>query len=335
VTDLRSASEGVTRLGLHVTTGMWFGVAALVAALVIVDVFVIHRAERHIGLRRAVIETLVWLGIGVGFGLAVLGHFGGAAGTQWFSGYLIELSLSVDNVFVWSLIMTHFLVPSAAQHRGLFFGILAAIVLRVGFILVGVEVVNRFEWVTIVFGLFLLYTAYKLLSTDESDEVDPDHNVVLRYIRRVIPSTTEYSGRRLFTKVDGRRLATPLMAVVILLGTTDILFAVDSVPAVLAVSRERFIVLTSNCFAILGLRAMYFLLADMHARFSYLQQGLATILAFVGIKMIIGRWYEIPTGLSLLVIGLVLAASVAFSLQRTRGHDTIELAEEPPPPDER
>jgi tellurite resistance protein TerC len=335
VIDLRAAAEGIARLNLDVGSGVWMATAALIAALVVVDVFVIHRHERHIGLRRASTETVLWLGIGVAFGVAVIGRYGGTAGTQWFSGYLIELSLSVDNVFVWSLILTHFLVPPAAQHRGLFFGILAAIVLRIGFILVGVEVVNRFEWVTILFGAFLLYTAFKLMVSDEDDEVDPEHNVVLRYIRRVIPSTTEYASRHLFTRVEGRRLATPLLAVVIMLGTTDVLFAVDSVPAVLAVSREKFIVLTSNCFAILGLRAMYFLLADMRARFSYLQQGLAIILAFVGIKMIIGRWYEIPTPVSLIVIGLVLAASVAFSLRRTRGVDTIELAEAPPPPDER
>lgn len=196
--------------------------------------------------------------------------------------------------------------------------------LRAIFIFAGVALLNRFEWVLYVFGAFLLYTAAKMMFGSD-EEVDPGKSKFLRLIRRVVPSTEELHGQHMFTKVNGRRLATPLFAVLLLLEGTDVLFAVDSVPAVLAVSREQFIVFASNAFAILGLRALYFLLADIHARFSYLQQGLAVILAFVGIKMIIARWYHIPTPLSLIVIALVLVSSIAFSLKKTRSEDTITL----------
>jgi tellurite resistance protein TerC len=185
-----------------------------------------------------------------------------------------------------------------------------------------------------VFGAFLLYTAAKLLFSDD-DAVDPSDSKFLAVVHRFVPTTPEMHGQKMFTRIDGKRFATPLFAVLLLVEATDVLFAVDSVPAVLAVSKEQFIVFTSNAFAIMGLRSLYFMLADMHARFSYLQQGLAIILAFVGVKMIISRWYHIETPVSLLFIALVLVASVSFSLQRTRVNDSIELVEGPPPPDER
>jgi tellurite resistance protein TerC len=252
---------------------------------------------------------------------------------------LIEKSLSVDNVFVWALILSYFKVPGRYQHRVLFWGIFGALVLRAVFIFAGVALIEKFEWILFVFGVFLLYTAFKLVRGDE-DEMDPGASPVLRLIKRVVPSTDELDGQRLFTRVAGRRLATPLFAVLVLIEATDVIFAVDSVPAVLAVSHEQFLVFSSNAFAILGLRALYFLLADLHARFSNLQQGLAIILAFVGIKMIIAQepiGYHIPTWLSLMVIALVLAVSIGSSL-RTPVHETIELvpeAEPLPPPSER
>jgi tellurite resistance protein TerC len=272
--------------------------------------------------------------VGVTFGLVVLVGFGAPAGGEWFSGYLIEYSLSIDNVFVWALILTYFLVPVNYQHRVLFWGVFGALVLRAGFIFAGVALIERFEWILYVFGAFLLYTAVKLVVSDD-DHVDPSQSKFLQLVRKLVPLSDELDGQKLFTRVDGVRVATPLFAVLLLVEATDVLFAVDSVPAVLAVSREQFLVFTSNAFAIMGLRSLYFLLADMRARFSNLQQGLAVILAFVGIKMIIHRWYPIPTWLSLLVIALVLAASIGFSVRSTRGADRIEVPEEMPPPQER
>jgi tellurite resistance protein TerC len=243
--------------------------------------------------------------------------FGGAAAGEYLSGYLIEESLSIDNVFVWALILAYFLVPPEYQHRVLFWGIFGALVLRATFIFAGIALIERFSWILYVFGAFLLYTAGKLIVSD-NEHVDPSKSRFLKVVHRIVPSTDHLDGQKLFTRVDGKRLATPLFAVLVLVEGTDVLFAVDSVPAVLAVSREQFIVFSSNAFAILGLRAMYFLLADLHGRFSYLQQGLAIILAFVGVKMLIHEWYHIPTWLSLTVIVLVLAASIGFSLKSER-----------------
>src|SRR3954471_15815545 len=282
------------------------------------DLLVLHRRPKVLSARRAAMETLMWVAVGVLFGVAIIVGFGSKAGGEYFSGYLIEYSLSIDNVFVWALIFTYFAVPALYQHRVLFWGIFGALVLRAIFIFAGVALIAKFEWILYIFGAFLLYTAFKLLRGSDQ-QIDPEHNVAFRTVRRVVPSTNELDGQKLFTRIDGKLLATPLFAVLVLVETTDVLFAVDSVPAVLAVSREQFIVFTSNAFAILGLRSLYFMLADMHSRFQYLQQGLAVILAFVGIKMIISRWYHIPTAVSLGVIVLVLAVSVGMSLRHTQG----------------
>jgi tellurite resistance protein TerC len=311
----------------------WPAALGAIMVLLLVDLLVLHRRPHAPTTRRAVVETVSWALVGVAFGLVVLGSLGGRAGGEWFSGWLIEYSLSIDNVFVWALVLTFFKVPLGVQHRVLFWGVFGALVLRAGFIFAGVALVQRFEVTLFVFGAFLLYTAVKLLA-DGDDEADPTGGRFYRLVTRVVRTSPQLDGQKMFTRIDGRRVATPLFVVLLLIEATDLLFAVDSVPAVLAVSKTQFIVFTSNAFAILGLRSMYFLLADMHARFSALQQGLAVILAFVGIKMIISRWYEIATPVTLLVIALVLAAAVAFSV---RGGDTsLELrpAEERPSADE-
>jgi len=236
------------------------------------------------------------------------------------------------------LIFTFFAVPALFQHRVLFWGIFGALVLRAVFIFAGVALIHRFEWILYIFGAFLIYTAIKLLRGGEA-EINPEDNIAFRVVKKIVPSTPDLDGPKLFTVVNGKRLATPLFAVLVLVETTDVLFAVDSVPAVLAVSREQFIVFTSNAFAILGLRALYFLLADMHSKFAYLQQGLAIILAFVGVKMIVSHWIEISGAVSLLVIALVLVVSVVASLKfGDHSHaDAMEVLglEEPPPPNER
>ena len=319
---------------LHIPGWAWLATIAAIVALLLIDILILNRDARVPSLRRAAFETIAWVAIGVTFGVIVMASFGTAAGGEWFSGYLIEYSLSIDNVFVWALILAYFQVPRQYQRRVLFWGVFGALVLRAAFIFAGVALITRFEWMLFLFGGFLLYTAGKLLFSD-GEGTDPGDSRFLAVVHRFIPLTPGQHGQKMFVRVDGRLLATQLFAVLLLVEATDVLFAVDSVPAVLAVSKEQFIVFTSNAFAIMGLRSLYFMLADMHARFSYLQQGLATILAFVGVKMIISRWYHIPTAVSLLVIVLVLIASVSFSLRRTRRVDSIELVEEPPPPDER
>ena len=325
MTALLAISSSAKFVDLRVHGWVWLTTLGVILALLLLDILVLHRTPKVPPVRKALFETLAWVLVGVAFGIAVIVGYGGSAGGEYFSGYLIEYSLSIDNVFVWALILSFFKVPAQFQHRVLFWGIFGALILRAGFIFAGIALIERFEFTLFIFGGFLLYTAAKLIVSDEA-AVDPSDSKFLKLVRRLVPSTDEFDGQKLFTHVNGRRLATPLFGVLLLVEATDVLFAVDSVPAVLAVSKEQFIVFASNAFAIMGLRSLYFLLADMHARFSYLQQGLAMILAFVGIKMIISRWYHIPTGLSLLVIGLILAASVAFSLKKTKpGTDEIHL----------
>ncbi|MEP7203334.1 MAG: TerC family protein [Ilumatobacteraceae bacterium] len=318
---------------LDVAQWAWPVTIGVIIALLLIDILLLNRHAHAPTLRRAAVETIGWVLVGVTFGVVVLVSFGGTAGGEWFSGYLIEYSLSIDNVFVWALILAYFKVPAQYQRRVLFWGVFGALVLRAAFIFAGVALITRFEWMLFIFGAFLLYTAGKLLFSND-DAVDPAQSKFLALVHRFVPTTPDLHGQKMFVRIDAKRLATPLFAVLLLVEATDVLFAVDSVPAVLAVSKEQFIVFTSNAFAIMGLRSLYFMLADMHARFSYLQQGLAIILAFVGIKMIISRWYHIATPVSLLVIVLVLVSSVAFSLQRTRGADTLASVEEHVPPDE-
>ena len=328
-----STDLGSKFVDLDVAATWWVALLAIISALLLVDLLIVHRESHEVKTREAAVESAVWISIGLAFGLVVWWGFGGGAASEYYSGYLIEKSLSIDNVFVWALILSYFKVPLRYQHRVLFWGIFGALVMRAIFIFAGIALIERFDWVLYVFGAFLLFTAGKLVFS-KSDHVDPSNSKFLRLVHKVVPLTDELDGQRLFTRINGKRLATPLFAVLLLIEMTDVLFAVDSVPAVLAVSHEQFLVFASNAFAILGLRALYFLLADMHARFSYLQQGLAIILAFVGIKMIIHGWYQIPTWLSLMVIALVLLTSVGFSLRQT-GADTISIPEEPPPPNER
>jgi tellurite resistance protein TerC len=307
------ASGGSQFVDIDVPAWAWMVTLGVIVGLLLFDILVLNRQPHAPTFRRAAIETAGWIAVGVTFGIVVIAGFGTAAGGEWFSGYLIEYSLSIDNVFVWALILTYFLVPPEYQRRVLFWGVFGALVLRAVFIFAGIALITRFEWMLFIFGAFLLYTAGKLLFA-HNDGVDPSQSRFLKLIRRFVPTTPELHGQKMFVRIDAKRYATPLFAVLLLVESTDVLFAVDSVPAVLAVSKEQFIVFTSNAFAIMGLRSLYFMLADMHSRFEYLQQGLAVILAFVGVKMIISRWYHIPTAISLGVIVLVLAVSIVASL---------------------
>jgi tellurite resistance protein TerC len=282
--------------------------------LLVADLLLVHRTPHDIGFKEAAIESAVWISIGLSFTLVMLGWHGGAAAGEYLSGYLIEKSLSVDNVFVWAVIFSYFGVPQKYQFRVLFWGIFGALVLRAIFIFAGVALLETFDWILYVFGGFLLITAVRVARHQDA-EVHPEKNPVLKLVRKVVPSTPDYDGQKMFTRRTGRLLATPLFAVLILVETTDVIFAVDSIPAILAVSREPFIVFSSNAFAILGLRSLYFLLAGMAGRFRYLNMGLGVILAFVGIKMLLVEVYHMPTWLSLGVIAVVLTITIVTSLR--------------------
>ena len=300
----------------EVAPWIWVAFLVFVTVLLVADLLIVHRKPHAPTTKEAAIESAVWISIGVAFTAVMYFWHGGPAATEYISGYLIEKSLSVDNVFVWALIMSYFAVPREFQFRVLFWGIFGALVLRFIFIFAGVALLERFEWMLFVFGAFLLVTAARMIRHDDDEEVHPENNPVLRLVRRVVPSTTQYDGQKMFVRHGKKLLATPLFAVLIVIETSDVVFAVDSIPAILAVSREQFIVFSSNAFAILGLRALYFLLADLREKFSLLQQGLAVILAFVGVKMIIAEWYHIPTALSLGVIAVVLGVAIWLSIRK-------------------
>lgn len=327
------ASESSTQdfAEFHVDLWVWGAFLAVVVVLLVADLLLVHRTAHVITTKEAAIESAIWISIGVAFTAVVAMAWGGQAAGEYISGYLIEKSLSVDNVFVWAIIMSFFSVPREFQFRVLFWGVFGALVLRFAFIFAGVGLLDRFEWMLFVFGGFLIVTAIRLLRHDD-EEIHPENNPVLKLVRRAVPSTTTYDGQNMFTRIDGKRLATPLFAVLIVIETSDVIFAVDSIPAILAVSRHTFIVFSSNAFAILGLRALYFLLADLRDKFDYLQPGLAVILAFVGSKMILAEWYHIPTFVSLGVIALILIVAIVASLKLDRpdGHgpdEAIDAAE--------
>lgn len=299
---------------------IWVALVVGIAVLLFADLLIVHRKPHAISIREATIESAVWITIGLGFTLVILSWQGGPAAGEYLAGYLIEKSLSIDNVFVWAVILNYFAVPAAYQYRVLFWGIFGALVLRAIFIFAGVALIENFDWVLYIFGAFLIFTAFRIARHDNA-EIHPEDNPVLKVFRRLIPSTTEYDGQKMFTRRSGHLLATPLFAVLVLIESTDVVFAVDSVPAILAVSREPFIVFSSNAFAILGLRALYFVLAGMAGRFRYLNLGLGLILGFVGLKMLIAEWYHVPTVASLAVIAIVLTVTIGLSL-RAEGRDS-------------
>ncbi|UYQ60497.1 TerC family protein [Streptomyces peucetius] len=307
---------------------LWVVFAAAVLISLAVDLLA-HRQAHIIGFREAAAWSAVWVGLAVLFGGVVFLVVGVQAGVEYTTAWLLEKSLSVDNLFVFALIFGYFRVPRAYQHRVLFLGVLGALVFRGVFLAAGVAVVSRFTAVLFAFAAVLFYSTYKILR-EEEDSFDPGKSIAVRLLRRLMPVSDEYAGARFFVREAGRRVATPLLAVVAAIEAADLVFAVDSVPAVLAVSSDPFIVYTSNAFAILGLRALYFMLAGLLDRFHYLSKGLALILAFIGVKLILQASHEvissavpeIPSPLSLAVIVVVLAVSVALSVLK-------------PPPDDR
>lgn len=307
---------------LEVPLWLWGAFAATVVVSLAVDLLA-HRSAHVIGFKEAAAWSVVWVSLALVFGAVVFVVLGTTAGTEYTTAWLLEKSLSVDNLFVFAVIFAYFKVPRAYQHRVLFFGVIGALVFRGIFLSLGVAVVSRFTAVLFVFAAVLFYSTYKLLKGDE-ESFDPGKSFAVRMLRKAMPVSDEYAGAKFFVKEAGKRMATPLLAVVAAIEAADLIFAVDSVPAVLAVSDDAFIVYTSNAFAILGLRALYFLLAGLLDRFHLLSKGLAIILAFIGVKLIFQASHkmispaipEIPSPVSLAVIVVVLTGSVVLSLKR-------------------
>ncbi len=298
----------------------WIAVLAVILAMLAIDLLA-HRSAHVVSVREAAGWSAVWVSLGLAFGGVVWWAYGAQAGGEYFAGYLIEKSLAVDNVFVFALIFTYFAVPRQYQHRVLFYGVLGALVFRAIFIAGGAVLIEHFAWILYVFGAFLVFTGWKMFS-HRNDQMDPSRNPVLRLVRKRVPSTDEYHGQKFWVKKAGVWVATPLFSVLVLIEVTDIIFAVDSIPAIFAITQEPFLVFTSNAFAILGLRAMYFLLADLIHRFIYLKAGLAAILVFVGVKMLLLDVWKVPIWLSLSVITACLTVAVAASLRATRAAAT-------------
>jgi len=294
--------------------------AAIVTVLLAIDLFVVQRKTHEVSIKEAGIWSAIWIGVSILFGVFIAGlHEGGGEGVTvaYFTGYVIEKSLSVDNVFLFVLIFSALAVPAEVQHRVLFYGVLGAIVMRTVLIVAGAELTQRFEWILILFGLFLLYTAYKTW-TQRDDHPDVEDSKILARVRRVLPTTDDYRGKHFFVRENGRLLATPLFVVLILVEFTDLIFAFDSIPAIFGVTTDPFVVLTSNIFAILGLRSLYFLLAGVADRLRYLKAGLALILGYVGLKLLVERVEGLPHPSPLASLGVVmgiLAVTVVLSLR--------------------
>ena len=329
---------GVESIG---TPALWIGFTAFVLVLLALDLGVFHRKAHAVRVREALLWTGIWIALAMVFNLGVYFRFGSERALEFLTGYVIEKALSIDNLFVFLVVFSYFSVPPALQHRVLFWGILGALIMRVAFIVVGAALLQAFHWVMYVFGGFLVFTGIKLLLQRKA-EVHPERNPVLRLFRRIVPAASDYHGTRFLVRQAGRWYATPLLMVLVVIEAADIVFAVDSIPAIFAVTSDPFIVYTSNIFAILGLRALYFALAAMMGRFHYLKVGLGLVLAFVGAKMVIADLYEIPIVVSLAVVVALLSGSVAVSLLRPPAnlplpvHPPHRTGESPPilPPEE-
>jgi tellurite resistance protein TerC len=294
-------------------TIFWIGFNALVLIMLSLDLGVFHKKLHRVPVKEAVIWTAVWIAIALIFGCLIYFDMGRTKALEFLTGYVIEYSLSVDNIFVFILIFSYFKVNEKYQHKVLFWGIVGALVMRAIFIFAGVALINRFHWIIYIFGGFLVYTGIKMLF-HEDVEVEPSKNPVVRFARKILPVTETMHEDKFFVKLSGKNFATPLFLVLLIIESSDLIFAVDSIPAVLAISKDSFIVYTSNIFAILGLRSLYFAISGIMEYFRYLKTGLAFVLSFVGIKMCISSWVEIPVVYSLLVIVSILLLSIIASV---------------------
>lgn len=302
---------------------IWLWTAFTVGIVIILafDLWVIQKEAHAPSFREAALWSAFWIVLALAFGGYIFLHYGTHKGLEYITGYLIEKSLSIDNVFVWMVVFQYFAVPPRYQHRVLFYGVLGAIVMRALFIAAGVTLINLFHWIVFVFGAILIFTGIRL-AVRHGEEVHPERNPVVRLARRFLPMTAEYHGQRFFVRRGHMLLATPMLLVLLVVESTDVVFAIDSIPAILAITRDGFIVWTSNVMAILGLRALYFLVVGVLGLFRYLNYGLAAVLVFVGVKMLISEFYKIHVGISLgvvaTIIGIAILASVIAERREAR-----------------
>ena len=321
------------------TEPIWaWGVFLLVViAMLMVDLGVFHRKAHVLSMREATIWSIVWVVVALVFNAIVWVWLGHQKALEFFTGYLVEKALSADNIFVFAVLFNYFAVPPEYRHRVLFWGVLGAIVFRLTFILAGTALLKKFHWVVYIFGIIVIVSGIKLLMRKD-EEIDPERNPVLRLARRFLPITPNYHGQNFFVRLNGKFMATPLALVLLVVESTDIVFAIDSIPAIFAITRDPFIVFTSNVCAILGLRALYFLLEGMIRLFQYLDEGLAVILVFIGIKMLVSEFYKIPTWVALGFVAAVLAITIALSLMAERREqvraEKLEVQVNPNPKEE-
>ena len=309
---------------------LWGGFVAFVLAMLALDLGVFHRKAHTVSLKEAALWSAVWIGLAGLFALGVQAWYGPERALEFVTGYVIEKALSVDNIFVFVVIFSYFAVPAQLQHRVLFWGILGALLMRAAFILVGGAFLARFHWAIYVFGAILVLTGIKLLLQRHA-HYDPAGNPVVRLFRRLFPVSAGFDGSKFFTREGAKLVATPLFLALLVVEATDVVFAVDSIPAIFAITKDPFLVFTSNIFAILGLRSLYFLLAGVVDKFRYLKTGLALVLVFVGSKMLLAEFWKVPVALSLSIIGVLLGASVLASLAANRRDARRLLAKGPTP----
>jgi tellurite resistance protein TerC len=324
MTMLAAESTASDFVNLSVPAWSWVLLGVAVVALLSLDLWR-HREAHEPTFREAGLESAFWVLCAMAFAVFMFAQFGGQAGGEYLGVYLTEKSLSVDNVFVWALLFSSMSIPLKYQHRVLFWGVFGALVLRAVFILVGSALVERFSIVLVFFGLFLIYTGLRIIRHRE-DEGEETSAAGLSLLRRFMPVTEQFDGQKFFTNIDGRRAATPLLAALVVVESTDVVFAVDSVPASFGVANDPFILISANAFAIMGLRAMYFLLADARQRFHYLSHALGGILLFVGVKLVVTPWYHIPIAISLGIIVVILGLAIVFSIWKARQFDEEQRA---------
>jgi tellurite resistance protein TerC len=311
-------------LQLNAPLWAWAALIGAVILLTVVDVAVFGRGQSVISIKSAALWSAVWLALGLGFTAIIYAAEGGTPAGEYATGYLIERVLSLDNLFVFAIIFSYFGVPAHLQPRVLLWGVLGALVLRGIFIAVGAAALDAAHWVIYVFGAFLVYTAVKL-GMSKGEEVHPERNIMLRLIRRVIPLTDGFRGTKVFSREGAKLMATPLLAVFLVVASTDVIFAIDSIPAIFAITTDTFLVFAANAFAVMGMRALYFLLAGALSRFEYLNYGLALVLGLVGAKMLASGVYHPPIWLTLIVIVVVLSVAIGASLWATRGREPAPL----------
>ena len=296
----------------------WVVFSVIVLSMLAIDLGVFHRKAHKESMREAIAWSAVWISVALLFNLGVFFAFGRQKGMEFLAAYLIEKSLSVDNIFVFVALFTYFSVERVYQHRVLFWGILGALIMRAIFVFAGLALIERFQWITYLLGAFLVFTGFKFAK--EETEVNPERNPVVKFFREIVPVTATFRGQSFFVRERGKWLATPLFVVLLVVEITDVIFATDSVPAVLSISHDPFIVYSSNVFAILGLRALYFVLAGAMTEFHYLRYGLAAVLIFVGGKMLIHGFYHVPIHVSLLTIFTLLSFSIFLSVVHNKRH---------------